>query len=314
MLLLSDEMFNFLDVYPLLINFIQEEMSHTNITCKVDIYMKIYLYLQKFFQRVNRQFLFQNLFGFGDVDGKLYNAKLQHALGVAISKDDSHVFVTDTYNHKIKIIDISKNTVSTLTPPNFKQDNSKIIFREPGGLCMSLTESKLYIADTNNHSIKIAELDSDNRIIKLNNLTLTVPDDLKASVKFNGKIYKSSPVSLMKDGGKISVGASVKFTEGLKLTENGHQKWWVELPNAAYSCVPSSGDLKQVEFFVSVPPSSEFRRDSIIVVFDLMTCTDATCIPKKFGIEIPVIEGGDDEKDKNTLVSVNVKLDSVEVV
>jgi len=44
---------------------------------------------------------FQNLFAFGDVDGKATKAKLQHPLGVAVVPQQGVLFVADSYNHKV---------------------------------------------------------------------------------------------------------------------------------------------------------------------------------------------------------------------
>lgn len=43
----------------------------------------------------------QNLFAFGDVDGKGVDAKLQHPLGVAWAPGQSLLYVADSYNHKV---------------------------------------------------------------------------------------------------------------------------------------------------------------------------------------------------------------------
>src|SRR5258705_12265067 len=45
-----------------------------------------------------------NLFDFGDVDGKFGDSRLQHTLAVA-PDDDGKLFVADTYNSKIKLLD-----------------------------------------------------------------------------------------------------------------------------------------------------------------------------------------------------------------
>lgn len=42
---------------------------------------------------------FQDLFAYGDVDGKGIDAKLQHPLGVAAIGES--VYVADSYNHKV---------------------------------------------------------------------------------------------------------------------------------------------------------------------------------------------------------------------
>lgn len=43
----------------------------------------------------------QNLFAFGDLDGKGVDAKLQHPLGVAWAPKQSLLYVADSYNHKV---------------------------------------------------------------------------------------------------------------------------------------------------------------------------------------------------------------------
>jgi thiol-disulfide isomerase/thioredoxin len=96
------------------------------------------------------------LFEFGDVDGKKPVARLQHALGVAY--ENGRLYIADTYNHKIKMFDLTTGTVSSLfgsgEPGN--KDGNQASFYEPGGLAAS--KGQLYIADTNNHAIRIADL------------------------------------------------------------------------------------------------------------------------------------------------------------
>ena len=49
-------------------------------------------------------FRFQNLFAFGDQDGKGINVKLQHPLGVAWNPHSQKLYVADSYNHKVMIV------------------------------------------------------------------------------------------------------------------------------------------------------------------------------------------------------------------
>ena len=46
----------------------------------------------------------RDLFDFGDEEGKGYTAKLQHPLGVHYCAANRTLYVTDTYNHKIKVM------------------------------------------------------------------------------------------------------------------------------------------------------------------------------------------------------------------
>ena len=97
-----------------------------------------------------------DLFEFGDVDGSGDNVRLQHPLGV-ISYGDK-LLIADTYNHKIKQLDPKRETVITLfgTGKPGQQDGATTSFYEPGGL--ALANDKLYIADTNNHAIRVVDL------------------------------------------------------------------------------------------------------------------------------------------------------------
>lgn len=99
----------------------------------------------------------QNLFAFGDVDDIGVNAKLQHPLGVAYSKSTKTLYIADTYNNKIKKVDVGTQKVTTINPTMIETaDPAK--FNEPSGISVSSDGKYLYIADTNNHSIKVLNL------------------------------------------------------------------------------------------------------------------------------------------------------------
>ncbi len=98
------------------------------------------------------------LFDFGDRDGTGTQAQLQHAQGIAVG--DGKVFVADTYNHKVKVIDPATKKVSTLagTGVTGRQDGpaDRASFNEPAGLAYA--SGWLYIADTNNHTVRVLDL------------------------------------------------------------------------------------------------------------------------------------------------------------
>jgi DNA-binding beta-propeller fold protein YncE len=95
----------------------------------------------------------EGLFEFGDVDGEGDKVRLQHALGVAYK--DGKLYVADTYNSKVKVIDPAKRTCKTFVgePGGWL---SAATFSEPGGL--SVAGNKLYVADTNGHRIRVVDL------------------------------------------------------------------------------------------------------------------------------------------------------------
>lgn len=97
-----------------------------------------------------------DLFEFGDVDGTGDEVRLQHPLGLVLYGDK--VLIADTYNHKIKELDPKRQRVSSLlgTGKPGQVDGKDARFYEPAGL--SIAGEKLYVADTNNHAIRVVDL------------------------------------------------------------------------------------------------------------------------------------------------------------
>ncbi len=94
------------------------------------------------------------LYDFGDKDGPVAAAQLQHALGLAMTP--RALYVADSYNHKIKEITLDKGRIKTIAgtgKSGFVDGKStQAQFDEPGGLCV--LDGIIYIADTNNHAIR----------------------------------------------------------------------------------------------------------------------------------------------------------------
>jgi thiol-disulfide isomerase/thioredoxin len=101
-----------------------------------------------------------DLFEFGDRDGRGDKVRLQHPLGVAWAR--GLLFIADTYNHKIKTLDPATGDVRTFagTGEEGLTDGPRAAarFYEPGGL--TATSEALYVADTNNHTIRRIDLSS----------------------------------------------------------------------------------------------------------------------------------------------------------
>ncbi|HEX8847676.1 MAG TPA: thioredoxin-like domain-containing protein [Pyrinomonadaceae bacterium] len=97
-----------------------------------------------------------NLFDFGDRDGRGDDVRLQHPLGLTLH--GGKVLIADTYNHKIKELDPEARTVKTLfgTGKPGQKDGATPSLYEPGGL--SVAGGKLYVADTNNHAVRVLDL------------------------------------------------------------------------------------------------------------------------------------------------------------
>ena len=98
------------------------------------------------------------LFDFGDKDGVGDRALLQHVQGVCWH--EGMLYVTDTYNNKIKRIEPLTQAVVSFTglgDTGFEDGPARAaLFYEPEGL--AIANGKMYIADTNNHAIRVATL------------------------------------------------------------------------------------------------------------------------------------------------------------
>ena len=111
-----------------------------------------------------------DLFEFGDVDGSGDDVRLQHPLGLVSFGDK--LLIADTYNHKVKELDPKHDKVTTLfgTGKPGQTDGSAPAFYEPGGL--ALANGNLYVADTNNHAIRVINLKTKRAsTLRLNGLT-----------------------------------------------------------------------------------------------------------------------------------------------
>jgi len=104
------------------------------------------------------------LFEFGHEDGSVDSALLQHPLGLCAGSKT--IFVADTYNSAIRVIDLKSSQVYTLIGKTEKEtvclpENPScniLALYEPSDV--ELYGGKLYIADTNNHLIRVFDLNT----------------------------------------------------------------------------------------------------------------------------------------------------------
>lgn len=104
----------------------------------------------------------QGLFAFGDLDGTGDQALLQHPTGLAFAADAAVLYIADSYNHKVKLLAGAVPGVATLIGSGRAgaADGPFALaeLAEPEGL--ALVGHLLYIADTNNHAIRVADLEA----------------------------------------------------------------------------------------------------------------------------------------------------------
>ena len=72
------------------------------------------------------------------------------------------IYITDTYNHKVKrVLPVTRSAFTVLgngAAGHVDGASDQAQFSEPSGI--SFTNGKMYIADTNNHAIRVADISS----------------------------------------------------------------------------------------------------------------------------------------------------------
>jgi DNA-binding beta-propeller fold protein YncE len=155
----------------------------------------------------------KGLFDFGDVDGASGKARLQHPLGVAVH--DGLLYVADTYNSRIKVVDPQRRTSFTFAGSGQRAmiDGSfeHAAFNEPSGLAW--LEGKLYVADTNNHQVRVLDPSSKTvSTLPLAGLESLVTRQIR---RFSGRIVNLGEKQVDPSGSDLLV--DLALPEGYKL-------------------------------------------------------------------------------------------------
>jgi len=223
----------------------------------------------------------RSLFEFGDIDGAGSNARLQHPLGLAY--DDGKVFVADTYNHKIKAIDASTGNTKTWLGSGKRGDGvDPAEFAEPGGL--SVAGASLYIADTNNHVIKVADLKT-KQVKKLDIEGLSPPEP--HAPKGDAEVaYAGSAAAPRTESQRVTAGDALRIEFALKLPAGyklnklapvrcklGTQQP-TELFAASVLAKSHSAEVEEGRAVVSVPLAAKTGKADLDVSLSFNYCRD----------------------------------------
>ncbi|MCA9047918.1 MAG: redoxin domain-containing protein [Planctomycetaceae bacterium] len=163
----------------------------------------------------------QSLFAFGDVDAAGSNARFQHPLDVAWHKDT--VYVADSYNHKIRTLDMTTGEVKTWKgtgQPGDPMDTTQ--FNEPAGL--SIAGNTLFIADTNNHRICKADLESGEvSLLTIEGLTPPQPPTHRELPNFDSAVPITDQT--VKTQPNVTVKVILRVPDGYKLNQLAPVTW-----------------------------------------------------------------------------------------
>jgi DNA-binding beta-propeller fold protein YncE len=229
------------------------------------------------------------LFTFGDVDGRGNQARLQHCLGVAWL--DGKIYVADTYNNKVKVIDPKAKTCITLvgTGQPGTADNPAQ-FDEPAGI--SAADGRLYVVDTNNHLIRVVDLKNDNRVSTLSIEGLEPPRSADEAVATNspeGETIDVPLASLKPDKGKVHIAVRLNLPEGYKINAQAPTAYRLEA-TSKQGVVDRQALGKSVkldkpvtEFQIDLPLTAETGSDELKLSLTYYYCQDGSAGLCKIG-------------------------------
>jgi thiol-disulfide isomerase/thioredoxin len=233
----------------------------------------------------------EGLFEFGDRDGKGREVRLQHPLGVTYHED--MLYVADTYNNKIKLVSPKDRSSETFvgTGESGMRDGDRATFDEPGGV--SVAFNKLYIADTNNHSIRVADL----KTRQVETLQIKGLDKLarRGSRRFTGEVIGLEAQTIKPGVGKLIL--QLELPAGYKLNE--------QAPSAVRIMTEQSkpvvaGIMDEIisnpNFPISIPISAVEGGAIVIVDFIVYYCDyarESLCFFKEARLRLPVMVSKD---------------------
>jgi hypothetical protein len=141
---------------------------------------------------------------------------LQHPLGVVYAA--GKLYVADTYNHKIKELDVERRESRTYAGGRERGlrdgELAKARFNEPGGI--SATSKSLFVADTNNHLIR--RIDFERAVVSTVDLKGLEALTQRLIRKFRGRVIEVGKQQIGPGAGAIRLAfalpAGYKYTQG----------------------------------------------------------------------------------------------------
>ncbi len=230
------------------------------------------------------------LFTFGDVDGPKAKALLQHPLAVAYRNGE--IYVADTYNNKVKVVDANTGAVRTLVgdgQPGNTDTPAK--FDEPGGLWVQ--QDRLYIADTNNHLIRIFDLS--NRQLSTLQVTGLAPPKPKLrpeDIKLPTGIRRSK-VALQPIGNeveKLQIDLEFEVADGWKLNTYADFPIVVVQPGAIEFNMKTEAKVtdNHLQFEVMLPKTSQSTLQISVGYYYCQADEQGLCLADSVILEVPL--------------------------
>lgn len=226
------------------------------------------------------------LFDFGDKDGIGEDVLLQHPLGVKWHQ--GLIYVVDTYNSKIKTVNpITREAFTFAGGGEGWRDGTDPAFFEPGGL--DIQGETLYVADTNNHSIRIIDLATK----ATRTLTLTGIEKFMATAVDEGYVGDNLTLdSITVGAGNGEIQLNITVPDGYKINTLAPQAFvWSVAGEAITLDAPAQQTLTAPTFPVTIPTTFSEGQSTLTGDLTIYYCTadqETLCLIQQARLTIPV--------------------------
>ena len=253
-----------------------------------------------------------DLFDFGDKDGSGDSVRLQHPLGLARWNDK--LLIADTYNHRIKLLDPAARTVKAfagLGKPG-QADGAAPSFYEPGGI--SIAKGKLYVADTNNHAIRVVDLNSkETKTLPIKGLQPPASNQTAANNEVAPNAEEIKLPSQRIRTGEAAALINVELPSGYHLNPTAPQRYTIEIEQGGESLnstpVNVSKNTKGLSLPIRIPIAIGAGSASLRASFTFVYCREdntGVCRIKTLQWTVPIEVVAGNEVDNEIKLSAKV--------
>ena len=264
------------------------------------------------------------LFTFGDVDGAGQRVRFQHPLGIACH--NGLIYLADTYNNKIKVVDPAQHSAATLAGAGpaghddaLGKPGTAATLNEPSGIAYAA--GKLYVTDTNNHLIRTIAVDGDHRVstLVIDGLEPPVAPKPPANTtkpSFKGAEQVAVPSAKIKSAnGAVHLAVRFKLPAGYKINALAPMRYWIEAQRPAGPLDRSTFDKFQkldhpaAAFDIRLPVKETNGRETVALSMNYYYCQEGESGLCKMGSVVWTIplELAADAASDTAAVSLTVK-------
>ncbi len=228
---------------------------------------------------------------YGSTDGIGLVARFQHPLGLALA--DDRLYVADTYNHRIRLLDLATRETSTLLGSEAGwQDGTQSLLYSPRDVAVG--DDQLYVADSNNHIIRVHDLvTGETRTLVPKLLFAPSPPGAQpdAATVLSARHVQAGP-------GKIEI--DIAFPAGYKVNpEAPFSMTWQQQGDVV--TLPPDADRTEVnpQFPLQLdvvfrPGQGSLQAD--LAVFYCEAVRERLCLIAEMQLEVPLIVGDEGEQ------------------